>query len=225
MNCIITIERTCKDKSKLRKRIDITSPSRSIDIDEFLGDDDEYRIADAGILQHFAQVNEHESLDDLLELFNSVRQNPYGNYFIYQFLVQNPELLKPEERNRISPTCVVSRYGHLSYGFLKDKGDFAKSAFNHYFPNPRGKLATAALVECIDLNKLADLAIAAGIFGLAEFKDGKCVSHDIPYDVLCFIDEWRSGGWGRRYYTSTSPVWSPDFVYAWATGVKNDFYF
>lgn len=225
MNCFITIERTCKDKSKLRKRIDITSPLRSIDIDEFLGDDDEYRIADAGILQHFAQVNEHESLDDLLELFNSVRQNPYGSYFIYQFLVRNPELLKPEERNRISPTCVANRYSNFSYGFLKDKSDFAKSEFNRYFPNPRGKLAKAALVECVDLNKLADLAVAARAYGLAEFRGGKCVSHDIPLDVLHFIEDWRRNGEGRRYYTSTSPVWSPDFVYVWSTGVKNDFYF
>lgn len=226
MSCIITIERTLKDKTKLKKRLDISSPSRGIYIDEFLGEDDEFRIADAGMLQYFAQVNEHEGIEDLLELWHQVRANPYGVYFIYDHLIKHPEMLKPEERNRLSPSIVASRYNSLTYGFFRDKREVGINLFGWHLVNPRGKALKTAVQECFDVAKLMDYSVLHGAYGLAEFKDGKCITHDIPVDVQVYIDAWRVDPMTKRNrYPASAPLWGRDFVYVWMSGMKNDFYF
>lgn len=226
MNATITIERTTGKKEKLRKVIDVSSPSRSIDIDEFLGDDDEFRIADVGVFKHFAQVTEHESIEDLVDLWQQVRVNPYGVYFIYDYLLKNPQVLKVEERNRVSPITVVSRYQSVNYGFFKDKRHAGGSIFGGHMPNPRGKAMKEALIECLDMEHLMRRAVDNGGYGMAEFKRGECITHEITSEVQKLILEWRSDPqMVRSWYPSSSPVWGENFVYVWLPMVKNDFYF
>lgn len=226
MNATITIERTTAKKEKLRKLIDISSPSRSIDIDEFLGDDDEFRIADAGVFKHFAQVTEHESIDDLLELWNQIRVNPYGVYFIYDYLLKNPHVLKVDERNRVSPITVTNRYQSVNYGFFKNKRDAGVNIFGGHLPNPRGKAMKEALIECLDMELLMCCARDNGGYGMAEFHNGVCDTHAIPSEVQKLILEWRNDPQTKRnWYPSSSPVWGSDFVYVWLPLIKTDFYF
>jgi hypothetical protein len=226
MNATITIERTTAKKEKLRKLIDISSPSRSIDIDEFLGDDDEFRIADAGVFKHFAQVTEHESIDDLLELWNMIRVNPYGAYFIYDYLLKNPHVLKVDERNRVSPLMVANRIGNYNYGFFKSRCDAGVNLFGGYIKRPQGRAAKEALEKCIDLDRFMSLAVTDGGYGMAEFRNGECITHTIPSEVLKLILEWRGNpDTKRNWYPSSSPVWGSDFVYVWLPLIKTDFYF
>ncbi len=199
----------------------VTDGTHLHELDEFTGDNDEFKIVDTGILKLFADVSDVEGINSVHSLANQVKTNPLQTWAVSNWMRKNMHMLREEQKRRLAPDHVVeftNSYSHHPHQSL------AKLAYNQFSAVRRGTLLMKKAIEkCLDWEQLARIGLENGCYAVLECKDG-VLSEPVPDEVLAYFKAWRESAYFKTYVGTTSPMAGDTFVLAWNSPKAPDFY-